>query len=162
NAGWVHVTWWQNSFGLGYNYRNPGNGAWAGPTKVPGSGAALQYMGLAVDRGSGDVHLSFLNFVNDSEGYSLNYTKTNGPTGAFSNPIEVAGRATNYRKTRLAWSPTGRVIVIADRGSPNFSLTYNTSDNNGASWNGEATLPGTGTVETPWIVAGSDGTGYVT
>lgn len=156
--GYVHVIY-RGGGAAQYTYRDIASNRWSAPVALPGSGGAVEQMGLAVDRNSGAVHAVYAAGGDDSR--TVRYVSKAGPTGtSFSGPVALTG-AGRYVVPRLAWSPTGRLIMVSDLRQGAGSIVYNISDDNGATWNGADSLPDATTQGWPWVVADQNGGAYV-
>ncbi len=156
NAGFVHLTWRDGNGGVGYSYRDPANGQFTSKTVLSGSNSA-GLASLAVDRNTGDVHIVYV-----KDFTKLYYTKKDGPKGTtFSAQRQIVSGAEQILGPRIAWSATGRLIVVFDNNNKGRIDTI-LSEDRGANWGSAFQLakPG-GPVQAPWVVADSGGTGYV-
>jgi hypothetical protein len=154
DAGYVNLTWRDGNNGVGYAYRNPSTGQFSGKYVIPGSNGA-GIASLAVDRGTGDVHIAYSkNFT------ELHYVK-GGRGGANFLDRTIAQASGQTLSPRIAWSKTGRIIIAFDNGNK-VSIDAIVSEDRGASWGGVFTVakPGGG-AEAPWVVADNNGGAYI-
>ena len=162
NAGFVHVIHWQEGGGIQYMYRNPNpTGGWSFNIQLPGSNGALEHTGLAVDRDSGDVHAVYA--AGPDNARAVYYVKKTGPIGtAFASPVALTG-GDNHVVPRLAWSPTGRLIMVSDvQDGVNSVLVYTVSEDEGATWAVISDLTDDRVSATwPWVAADAAGNGYI-
>lgn len=162
NAGYVHVTYMQPGSGLRYSYMDAGTGQWHIDNALPGGGDAVEQSGVAVNRNTGDVHIVFsaTTGCGNDNCRVVKYIRKFGPTGtSFTAPVDLTGQG-NHVVTRLAWSESGRMIMVADKRDVRV-ITMATSDNNGATWSGASDLSSS-TSGWPSVVMDSAGNAYVT
>lgn len=165
NAGNVHVTYWQGGGGgIRYTYRDPGTGQFIPNIQLPGSGNAIQYVGLAVNPATGDVHVVYSTPLGDTDNTRVvRYVKKVGSTGTnFSQPKDLTSQG-NYVVPRLGLSTTGRVIMVVDQRDVNPSqIVYAASNDHGASWGPATALTdGGANAYDPGLAVGDNGAGYV-
>lgn len=161
NAGNVHVTYLIGGQGLRYSYRV--GGVWTLDQSLPGGDKAVEQSGIAVSRGSGEVHIVFAADDPSCGGGDscrvVQYVKRSGPTGSFSGPTTLTGFG-NHVVARVAWSSTNKLLMVSDKRDVGV-ITYNTSDNNGASWNGASDLTDSMNAQWPAVAMDNVGNGYV-
>lgn len=159
DAGYVHVIWWERG-AINYRHRDLA-GNWSGTVTLPGADGAVQQTGLAVDRGSGDVHAVFS--VGPDNGRVVRYVKKFGPSGtSFTGSRDLTGSG-NYVVPRIAWGPGGRLVMVSDlQSGANSSLTFAVSNDNGASFSGASFLTDGGvSTQFPWITLDNAGRDYI-
>jgi len=161
NAGYVHLAWRDGNNGVGYAYRDPSTGQFTDKFVIPGSNGA-GFASLAVDRATGDVHITYAKDYN-----KLFYAKKVGSTGKDfslrqlyqgSSPAEEHAIYT----ARIAWSANGRIIIAFDN-DKKARVDAITSEDRGANWGSvsKVTDLGSNSVESPWVVADTAGGAYI-
>jgi hypothetical protein len=151
NQGYVQVAWRQGNDGVGYTYRDKTTGQFQSPIVLSGS-AGAGMVGLAVNRTSGDVYIVYPQSLTN-----VFFVKKTGPTGMSLSGAQLVTSTDRTLRTQIAWSQNGRLLLTYDAGG---SIVARTSENNGASWDGQLSLAGAG--QDPWIVADGTGAGYIT
>lgn len=154
NAGFVSLTWRDGNNGAAYAYRDPSSGQFSTKYVIPGSnGAGIS--SLAVDRDNGDIHIAYSKSFTE-----LHYAK-GGRGGTNFSDRQIATATSQTLSPRIAWSANGRIIIAFDNNNKAM-IDVITSENRGGNWGGITTVarPGGG-AEAPWIVADSNGAGYI-
>lgn len=151
NQGYVQVAWRQGNDGVGYTYRDKTTGAFQAPIVLSGS-AGAGMVGLAVNRTSGDVYIVYPQSLTN-----VFFVKKTGPTGMSLSSAQLVTSTDKTLRTQIAWSQNGRLLLTYDAGG---TIAARTSEDGGASWDGQITLAGAG--QDPWIVADGTGAGYIT
>ena len=163
NAGYVHVIYQQSGAGMRYSYRDASNGQWNIDNAVPGAGGLIEQSGLAVDRNTGDLHIVFtVQLGGDDNTRVVRYIKKTGRTGTnFNSQQDLTGQG-NHVVARIAWSPSGKLTMVADKRNDR-AVTIATSDNNGASWSGASNLTsGNASQAWPSVAMDAAGNSYIT
>lgn len=162
DAGFVQVIWQTGENDMGYAYRNPSTNTWSTPVTVPGTAKMNDQTGLAVNRSTGDVHIVFSSGPTDPQ-RTVKYIRKLGPTGTnFSDPVDLTGQG-NYVVPRIAWSQSGRLVMVTDERANTSSIQMNTSDDNGTTWTGASLLTDGGVTNQglPWVTMDRAGNAYV-
>jgi hypothetical protein len=163
NQGYVHVIYQQSGAGMRYSYRDASNGQWSIDNAVPGAGGLIEQSGIAVDRDGGDVHIVLtVQLGGDDNTRVVRYIKKSGRTGLnFNSQQDITGQG-NHVVARIAWSPSGKLTMVADKRNER-AVTIATSDNNGASWNGASNLTsGNASQAWPSVAMDAAGNSYIT
>jgi len=163
NQGYVHVIYQQSGAGMRYSYRDASNGQWNIDNAVPGGGGLIEQSGLAIDRDSGDVHIVFtVQLGGDDNTRVVRYIKKSGRTGLnFNSQQDITGQG-NHVVARIAWSPSGKLTMVADK-RDSRTVTIATSSNNGASWSGASDLTsGNASQAWPSVAMDAAGNSYIT
>jgi hypothetical protein len=160
DAGYVNLVFLQNGHaGAQFSTRDARTGNWSPLVQLPGGHDAAFNIGITVNRYSGSVHITFVR--GDISCCSVvYYVHRSGHTGTSFSAERALTGGHGYLTTRIAWSPTGRLIVVAD--DFKTSLITITSDDEGANWSSLATQNDSNVrVEAPWISADDSGTAYI-
>ena len=162
NQGYVHVIYQQSGAGMRYSYRDASTGSWNIDNAVPGAGGLIEQSGLAVDRDSGDIHIVFtVQLGGDDNTRVVRYIKKTGRTGTnFNSQQDLTGRG-NHVVARIAWSPSGKLTMVADK-RDSKTVTVATSSNNGASWSGASDLTSSNASQAwPSVAMDAAGNSYI-
>jgi hypothetical protein len=161
NAGYVHVIYHKAGSGIRYTYRDVATGAWSASVALPGSGNAIDYTGLAVNREAGAVHAVYSTPVGGGDDTRVvRYVKKTGPTGtAFGNFVDLTGEA-NHVVPRLARSQSGKLTMVTDNRTDG-TIEMVTSGNDGASWSGVQVIGDARGEGWPTVTMDNAGNSYV-
>lgn len=162
NQGYVHVIYQQSGAGMRYSYRDAATGQWNIDNAVPGAGGLIEQSGIAVNRDTGDVHIVLTTQLGgDDNTRVVRYIKKAGRTGTnFGSPIDLTGQG-NHVVPRIAWSPSGKLTMVADKRDTRV-ITIATSNDNGASWSGASDLTTSNNGQWPAVAMDAAGNSFVT
>lgn len=163
NQGYVHVIYQQSGAGMRYSYRDAATGQWNIDNAVPGGGGLIEQSGIAVDRDSGDLHIVFaVALGSEDSSRVVRYIKKTGRTGTnFVGQRDLTGQG-NHVVARIAWSPSGKLTMVADK-RDSRTVTIATSNDNGANWSSASDLTSANASQAwPSVAMDAAGNSYIT